>query len=85
MRCPSRSVCCWELRPSLEMTQTSASITESSRRSSRDLLASSSAVWGDAEHRSVDTEERLGSCDRGRLRESQQESRCRPSRWKTSK
>lgn len=57
VRWPRRSVCCRVLRPSLEMAQTSASITESSSRSSLVRLASSSAVWGDVEHRSVETEE----------------------------
>lgn len=57
VRCPRRSVCCCELRPSLEMAQTSASITESSSRSSLDLLSSSSAVCGDVEHRSAQTRE----------------------------
>lgn len=53
VRCPRRRVCCWVVRPSLEMAQTRASITESSRRSSLFLLSSSSAVSGEFVHRSA--------------------------------
>lgn len=52
VRWPRRRVCCCVDRPSLEMAQTRASITESSRRSSLFLLSSSSAVWGELVHKS---------------------------------
>lgn len=59
VRWPRRRVCCCVDRPSLEMAQTRASITESSRRSSLFLLSSSSAVWGELVHKSErdDTED----------------------------
>lgn len=53
VRCPRRSVCCCVDRPSLEMAQTRASMTESSSRSSLLRLSSSSAVWGELVQRSA--------------------------------
>lgn len=64
VRWPRRSVCCWVVKPSLEMAQTSASITESSRRISLFLLSISSAVCGELVHRSAGTRGRVGEYKR---------------------